>query len=91
MTSWVSLPPGGEEALRRALLQRIADRLAFARAIEAGANAETLRPPPGWRCCWVEFEWPTRPPYRYPMHRYVHELCDCTCRHWHHYADVILA
>lgn len=88
----ISTPPGGEEALRRALLQRVADRLAFARAIvEDEVRADTLVPTPGWRCCWVSFSWPTKPPYRYPMHRYVHQICGDDCRHWHHYSEVLLA
>ena len=98
MSGWIgySVPPGGEEALRRALLQRIADRLAFAHAIEAGEDAASLRPAPDWDCCWVRFEWSTRPPYQYPAHRYVHQLCrgrgaGYGCHHWHHYSEVLIA
>lgn len=87
----MSLPPGGEEALRRALLQRVADRLAFARAIEEGAEADALRPAASWRCCWVRFEWPTRSPYQYPTHRYVHQICGDGCHHWHHYSEILMA
>jgi hypothetical protein len=79
----ISLPPGGAEALRRALLQRIADRLAYARAFDEG-ELEGFSD-----CCWIHFEWPTRPPYRYPMHRYAHRICGEDCPHWHHWVEVL--
>lgn len=87
----ISVPSGGEEALRRALLQRVADRLAFARAIADGADPNALHPAESWRCCWVAFEWPTPPSYLYPMHRFVHRICDEGCPHWHHEIEVLLA
>lgn len=93
MNDGLSLPAGGREALRRALLQRVADRLAFARAIvDDDVLAEDLRPAPDWRCCWVSFEWSTWPPYQYPTRRFVHQVCRGQhCRHWHHYTEVIMA
>jgi hypothetical protein len=92
MTDELALPPGGREALRKALLQRIADRLAFAPAILHGQEARTLYPAPGWECCRVRFDWPTQPPYQYPTHQFAHQLCRGErCCHWHHYDEVILA
>lgn len=97
---WIAnLPPEGETALRRALLQRVADRLAFARAMDEALDLGPEEPAPyawitsspTWLCCWVDFEYPTKPPYRYPMRRWAYRLCDDGCAHWHHQTEVLYA
>lgn len=79
--------PAGRAALRRALLQRIADRLAYARAFEAGE----IDAGPFGACCWLTYSWPTEAPYWYAEHRFLHRLCDRSCPHWHHLHEVLLA
>jgi hypothetical protein len=96
---WIAnLPPEGEAALRRALLQRVADRLAFARAMDEALDLGPGVPVPyawiassSWSCCRVDFEYPTKPPYRYPMHRWAYRLCGDGCAHWHHQTEVLYA
>lgn len=92
----VTTPSPAEEALRRALLQRIADRLAFARGLADGTID------PLWHCCWVKYEYPTPPHYGYRTEHRLHSLCTRPgrsfsdylwerCDHWHHEAEVWIA
>lgn len=85
-----------DEALRQALLQRIANRLAFAQALHEGSID------PFWFCCWVRYEYPTPPDYGYRTVRQMHSLCTSPgigfseylrtrCDHWHHQAEVFYA
>lgn len=96
MKTAVAAPSPKDEALRRALLQRIADRLAFARALHEGTID------PFWYCCWVEYEYPTPPHYAYRTVLAGHCLCTppgtgfdeylpARCGHWHHQAEVFYA
>lgn len=96
MRTAVAAPDPQEEALRRALLQRIADRLAFAHALHEGAID------PFWYCCWVHYEYPTPPHYGYRTGHRLHSLCTppgidfgtylrTRCNHWHHQAEVFYA
>jgi hypothetical protein len=79
-------PQGGDEALRIALLQRIADRLAYARACEQDQIEWNLP-----NCCWIHYEWPTPAHYGYREYRFVHQLCAGGCPHWHHWTEVWMA
>lgn len=95
-------PSPKDEALRRALLQRIADRLAYARAAAEGSIVLD------GSCCWVSYEYLKPPLYirgeYYParMEHWSHSLCTrpgitfseylkTQCPHWHHQTEVFYA
>jgi hypothetical protein len=78
------MTPQQQGALRRALLQRVADRLAYARALERGELE-----PGCWSCCWMQWEKPTRSGGRAEM--FLYQLCGDDCAHWHHQTEVFLA
>lgn len=71
------------EALRRALLERLARALAVARGLQDGTV-------PGgcWTCCWVSYSWRTT---RGNEEEWLHRLCSDNCPHWHHQNEVFLA
>lgn len=72
--------------LRKALLQRIADRLAYARELDGGSLE-----PGCWSCCWVSYEFPS-PYVEGRIEGYIYPICDQdTCAHWHHQTEVFLA
>lgn len=92
-----------QAALRKALLQRIADRLAYARALEDGTIKGGC-----WSCCWLRYDRPAFVPSSSSVgadgiivpagtgpvrtERWLYRLCDpATCAHFHHETEVFLA
>lgn len=100
-----AMPELWRAALRRALLQRVADRLGLARLLsdeledEDGVRRELAA------CCWVRYEvtrrvWDQRydaggrareATSRWRTERWVHRLCAEDCPHWHHQTEVWIA
>ena len=72
--------PRYREALRRALLQRIADRLAYARGLADGTLTDR------GACCWVSFEWSREEGAG--VQRWTRRICGDRCAHWHHETDL---
>lgn len=98
------MPGPWKTALRRALLQRVADRLGLARLLsdeleDADAPGRDLAV-----CCWVSYDvtrrvWDQRyeggrareATSRWRTERWAHRLCPQDCPHWHHQTEVWLA
>jgi hypothetical protein len=71
--------PAYVSALRRALLQRVADRLGVARLLSEDVDVDRARKLAV--CCWVLYV-VRRQEY------WAHRLCSDDCPHWHHQAEV---
>lgn len=69
--------------LGRALLQRLANDLAVARALHDGSLEGGCQP-----CCWVTYP---KPGPGADVEYWLHRLCPADCPHWHHQTEVFLA
>jgi hypothetical protein len=79
--------PGHEAGLRRALLQRIVNRLGIAELYATDFTPRELA-----ECCWVSYdrECP-HPDGTSHIEHWVYALCDEDCPHWHHQTEVWMA
>lgn len=79
--------PVGHSGLRRALLQRLADRLAIARLYATDFTDRELA-----SCCWVTYPKTCQhDDGSSHVEHWVYRLCYEDCPHWHHQTEVWMA